>query len=121
MSSTIDFNASNIPYYDNIINSDLYNVKFINYRKRLIIIGILYLIISIILKTILNKVCSSIKNYIDETENRNAEISRQNDLIMQEKREIAKNTHMVKCPYCGANNVLTSKVGLCNFCRKSIE
>ena len=40
---------------------------------------------------------------------------------MQEKRERAKNTHVVYCPYCGADNMLTEKTGICKFCRRKIE
>ena len=40
---------------------------------------------------------------------------------MKEKREKAKNTHIVYCPYCGADNMLTSNVGRCKYCRRRIE
>ena len=33
-------------------------------------------------------------------------IRKENDLIMQEKRERAQNTHVVYCPYCGSEFVL---------------
>ena len=40
---------------------------------------------------------------------------------MQEKREALKNTHVVHCPYCGADNMLTSNIGTCKYCRRRIE
>ena len=40
----IDINT--IPYLQDVLNSDLYNINFINYSKLLICIGIIFLIIS---------------------------------------------------------------------------
>ena len=37
---------------------------------------------------------------------------------MKEKREIAKNTHVIHCPYCGADNLFTEQIGTCKFCRR---
>ena len=70
---------------------------------------------------IVDKTKSSVRSYIANQEKRNDEISRKNDLIMKEKREIAKNTNVVICPYCGADNMLTAKTGTCKYCRRKIE
>ena len=43
-----------------------------------------------------------------------------NDLEMKEKREKAKNSRVVNCPYCGADNLIYNNVGTCKFCRKKI-
>lgn len=114
-----------IPYYDNIINSDLYNIKLINYSKSLFIIGIIYFILSTILKSIFSrlksKVSNEFRNYISESQRIDAETSQKNDLIMKQKREISKNTHVINCPYCGADNMITERIGTCKFCRKKIE
>ena len=81
----------------------------------------MFLIITSIVSSIVDKTKSYVKSYITNQEKRNDEISRKNDLIMKEKREIAKNTNVVICPYCGADNILTEKVGTCKFCRRKIK
>lgn len=40
---------------------------------------------------------------------------------MKEKREKAKNTGYVKCPYCGSDNLVSEKFGICAYCRRKIE
>lgn len=119
--NSFEYNADNIPYFNKIINSELYKVNFIDYSKRLITVGIIFLIISSIVSMIVDKAKNSVRSYIENQEKRNAEISRKNDMIMKEKREIAKNTNVVICPYCGADNMLTAKTGTCKYCRRKIE
>lgn len=116
-----EYSAVNIPYFNKIINSELYKVDFISYSKLLITVGIIFLILSSIISMIVDKTKSSVRSYIANQEKRNDEISRKNDLIMKEKREIAKNTNVVICPYCGADNMLTAKTGTCKYCRRKIE
>lgn len=118
---TFNLKTSIIPYFDTIINSNLYNIDFIKYSKLLIILGIIFLIITSIVSSFVDKTKSYVKSYIANQEKRNDEISRKNDLIMKEKREIAKNTSVVICPYCGADNMLTEKTGTCKYCRRKIE
>lgn len=113
--------TSIIPYFDTIINSNIYNDNFIKYSKLLIILGIIFLIVTSIVSSIIDRTKSYVKSYITNQEKRNDEISRKNDLIMKEKREIAKNTSVVICPYCGADNMLTEKTGTCKYCRRKIE
>jgi len=116
---------STIPYLKDIINTELYNVNLINYSKRLICVGIIFLIISFVLKTIFEKVNSKlnseIRNYISETQKRDEEISRKNDMEIKIKQEKAKNTSYVKCPNCGSDNLLGEKFGTCKYCRRKIE
>lgn len=115
---------STIPYLKDIISAELYNVDFINYSKRLICVGIIFLIISFVFKTIFEKVSSKInngiRNYISETERRDAEISKANDMEMKIKQEKLKNTSYVKCPNCGSDNLLGEKYGTCKFCRNKL-
>ena len=124
---SIIFNATNInvPYLNNILSSDLYNINFIKYSKLLITIGVIFLVLSFVFRNLLNKasikINDQIKKQIMETEKRNIEISKSNDLKMKEKREKAKNTNYVKCPYCGSDNLLSEKTGKCKFCRRTIE
>ncbi len=119
--NSFEYSANNIPYFNKIVNSELYKVNFISYSKLLITVGIIFLILSSIVNMIFDKTRSSLRNYIQNQERRNDEISRKNDLIMKEKREIAKNTNVVICPYCGADNMLTGKTGTCKFCRRKIK
>ena len=116
----LDLTHTSIPYLNDIAQADLYN-KFIGYSKLLICVGVIFLIISLIIRNIVNKSQSYIKNYIIEQEKRDAEISQKNDMIIKEKQEKAKNTHVVRCKYCGADNMLTENVGTCKYCRRNIQ
>ena len=123
--NVVKININTIPYLKNIVSAELYNVDFINYSRRLICVGVIFLIISFILKTIFDKVSSKlnsgIKNYISETQKRDYEISKQNDMEIKIKQEKAKNTSYVKCPNCGSDNLLAEKFGVCKYCRRKIE
>ena len=118
----IDINS--IPILDQIISSSIYSVNLIKYSKALIFIGIIIAIILYVAKIIYNKAVTKLTNefngFIQKEEQKDREIKEKNDLIMREKREKAKNTHFVKCSYCGADNVLTSKIGTCKYCRRKI-
>ena len=115
----IDINT--IPYLQDVLNSDLYNINFINYSKLLICIGIIFLIISFALTAIFNKLNIGILNYISKQEKMDTKISRENDMKIKIKQEKAKNTSYVKCPYCGSDNLLSEKFGICQYCRRKIE
>lgn len=120
----IKFDTNKIPYLNNIIGSDLYNIEFIKYSKFLICVGVIFLIVSFVLKILVkkisNKLTNGIMNYINETEKRDYEISKQNDLEIKLKQEKAKHTSFVRCSYCGADNVLTEKIGTCKYCRRKM-
>ncbi len=113
-----------IPCLKDIIGAELYNVDFINYSKRLICVGVIFLIISFVLNTIFDKVSSKlnsgIRDYINETQKRDAEISKKNDMEIKIKQEKAKNTSYVKCPNCGSDNLLGEKYGTCKYCRSKL-
>lgn len=117
----VSIDLSTIPYLKDIVNAKLYNVDFINYSKRLICVGVIFLIISFILNKVGRKLESELRNYISETQKRDAEISKQNDMEIKIKQEKAKNTKYVKCPYCGSDNLLGEKFGTCEYCRRKIE
>lgn len=108
------------PYLDEILESSVYT-KILGFSKLLIIVGVVFLIISYIVNMVATKVGNGIKNYFQEEQKRDYEISTKNDLIIKEKQEKAKNTHFVKCPNCGASNTVIGNVGKCKFCRKDIE
>ena len=108
------------PYLSEVINSNIY-IKLISLSKILIVIGIILIIISYIGNILSEKVGKSIGNYFKEEQRKEYEISEKNDMKMQEKREIAKNTHFVKCPNCGGDNTIVGNAGKCKFCRQDIE
>ena len=110
----------NIPYLENIVTSNLYNINFIKYSKLLITIGIIFLILTFIFRNLFNQVNNYIINYIRNEEKINREITKENNLKMQEKREKAKNTNYVRCPYCGSDNLLSEKTDKCQFCRRTL-
>ncbi len=109
-----------IPYLNDILSYELYP-NLIKYSKLLITLGIIFLILSYIIKNLLNrvgnKIESKVNDFVEEEHNR----SQENDLKIKEKQEKAKNTHAVHCPYCGAVTILTEQTGICKFCRKPIE
>lgn len=110
-----------IPYFNKIINAELYNVHFVKYSHSLMTIGILFLFTSLFLKWIHDISLNFINSYISTHEKAETEIFQKNDLIMKQKREKARNTHVVYCPYCGADNLLESNIGICKYCRRRIE
>lgn len=116
----ISFDSNIIPYFNNIVTSSLYNGKFMRYSRFLIIIGILSIIISYIIEKVRASLDTKINDYMNQDINRTTEIRQKNDLIMQEKREDAKNTRMVKCPNCGHMNTVSKKVAKCSHCRAII-
>ena len=121
----VNFDLNQISYLNDIVNSDLYNTDFINYGKMLIYIGVILSIISLALNKVFykisNKLNSIVFQYISETQKKETKISKQNDLEIKIKQEKAKNTSYVKCPYCGSDNLLSEKFGICKFCRRKIE
>lgn len=120
-----NFNISKIPYLEDVLNSDVYNINFIKYSKYLIISGVILLIISFALKSLIDKVQSNLNlgmnKYIDQSVKKEAEVLKQNDLEMKIRQEKVKNTSYVKCPKCGSDNILSEKTGRCKYCRGVLE
>jgi large-conductance mechanosensitive channel len=103
-----------------IVEHDLY-IKLFGYGKLLIIVGILFIIIVAVVKMVTLKLASAIGNQIKSSEEKRQATFEKNDLIMKERKEEIKNTHVVTCNSCGSDNVLHSKTGFCKYCRKPIE
>ncbi len=116
----IGLDVKSIPLLYDLVYLDIYNNEIISYAKLLLTVGIIFLILSYIAKMIFAKLGNTVRDYIQNQEKIDREVREKNDLIMQEKREKAKNTHVVHCPYCGADNMLTSKTGKCKYCRRNI-
>lgn len=81
------------------------------------------------LKMKLNKkvVIRDLKNMIDKCYLENYELDENENRIYNitsekmKKEELIKNTRLVKCPNCHANNKISEKIGKCEFCNSYIE
>ena len=124
LTNVINIDITKIPYLKDILASDYYNIKILEYSKLLITVGIIFIIITYVFNIIFSKVSSKlnngIRNYINETQKRDAEISRKNDMEIKIKQEKAKNTSYVECPNCGSDNLLGEKYGTCKYCRSKL-
>ena len=100
-------------------------LRLISYSKLLVSVGIIFLLISIIFRETILKLISKlktfIKDYINKYEKEKREIREKNDLIIKKQREDIKNTHLVHCPNCGADNTIVGKTGKCKYCRNDIS
>ena len=114
-------NLPNISYLRWINEYKFYNSNLIRYSKLLIIIGILYIVIFYIIDKIKLKTKAVMKVAIMSQMKKEEKISKENDLIMKEKQERAKNTKVIVCSKCGSNNIITSKTGICKYCRQPLE
>lgn len=121
ISDVVSFDINSIPYLSDIINSKTYNTEMIEYSKFIICTAIVLVIISFILEKIFNKIKIGIRSYINSSIEKDAEISRENDIKMKIQQQKLKNTNYVRCPNCGSNNILSEKTGTCQFCRRTIE
>lgn len=110
----------NILYLDTIINSEIYP-NLLNYSKFLITVGIIFLLISLIFKNLFNKLSNYIRSFINVREQIDADNRQRNDIEIKIKQEKSKNTQVVYCPHCGADNILTEAVGKCKYCRRSLN
>lgn len=111
---------TNISFLNRIIQSDIYP-SMLRYSKFLIIVGIISLIISFLFKNLFYKLSEYIRAYISNREKIHREISQKNDMEIKLKQEKAKNTQVVYCPFCGADNIVTESVGNCKYCRRTIS
>lgn len=113
-----------IPYLNKIVEHNLY-YDLTKYSTLLIIVGVVMIIIT----TLFNKLFGSLKNtlneavdtYVTKSVEQDREIDKENDLEIKTKQEKAKNTHVVHCPNCGADNIVSEKVTRCKYCRTELE
>jgi predicted RNA-binding Zn-ribbon protein involved in translation (DUF1610 family) len=113
-----------VPYLDKIIEHELYE-SLTKYSVKLLIIGV----VLFILVTVFNKVFSGIKNtlantmdtYVTKQVEQDREIDEENDSEMKQKQEAAKNFHVIHCPHCGADNIVTDNITRCKYCRKGLQ
>lgn len=119
----VKFKLSSITFIQQIIDNSIYK-DLLKFSKKLFIIAVVFLLVSLIFKKVVesanNKINEAFSTYIDKSQKQEREISAENDLKMKEKREKAKNTHAVICPYCGADNLIVGNSGTCSYCRRKI-
>ena len=116
----INFNPKDIPYFNDIVTSNLYKTNFMNYSKALIIIGIIFAVISYFIGKITNEIMKSFREQVQEYTNKQVQIEQENDLKMKEKQEDAKNTKVITCSKCGATNIVKGDIGKCKYCRNTL-
>lgn len=109
-----------VTYLDTIINSDIYP-NLMNYSKFLITVGIIFLLVSLILRNLIDKISNYIRTFINAREQMDAENRSKNDMEMKVKQEKSKNTQVVYCSRCGADNILTETGGTCKYCRTPLK
>lgn len=116
----IDMIKSDLPYITDILNSDIYP-KLLSYSKFLLIFGIILMILTYIIQLFSSKVNNTISDYINKEQQQEYEIKKENDLKMREKQEQSKYTRVIKCPHCGASNMVKDKTGTCSHCRSPLS
>lgn len=121
------FNLSfTVPYLSEIISHELYP-KFADYGKFIFILGVVVLIVSYLLRSLINTVSSKISRAVGEyasvKQQEELEIRKENDLKLREKEitSAQKTPHAVKCPHCGKTNSIIGTAGKCKSCRSAIE
>ena len=107
-------------YLQEIIVSSFY-IRLLAYAKRLVMVGIIFLILSLLGQAVGKKIGEKVKSYVHEKRVMDRENSVKNDLLIRKKQERARNTHVVFCPHCNASNILTEKTGMCQFFRSHLE
>lgn len=120
----LKMDLSSIPYLSNVVGSELY-IKIIKYSKFLLTLGIITLIVSYIIKSVVQKattkIAAALNTGVSNYMNKEAEIKEKNDLKIKEQQERAKHTHSIKCPTCGSFNLIYEDVGVCKYCRNPIS
>ena len=121
----LQMDLSKIPYLNEILTNDVYQNNLISYAKYLLLAGVIFLLLSLLFQSLFEKLGQllnrGLQNYIKESVKQDEKIAKENDLKIKVKQEQAKNTNYVKCPYCGSDNLLSEKFGVCQFCRRKIE
>ncbi len=119
--SFVPFKGDFVFWIHQTFTSSFYQIQILTYAKRLITIGVIGIILSYILEIIGIQMITKVKSYIQENEKKNQEISQKNDMEIKLKQERAKTTRYIRCPYCGADNIVSDQIGTCKYCRRKLE
>ena len=98
-------------YISLVVNKDIENLDEISLKMKLNK--------KVVIRDLKNMIDKCyLENYeLDENENRIYNITSEK----MKKEELIKNTRLVKCPNCHANNKISEKIGKCEFCNSYIE
>ena len=116
----------NIPYLQDIINSEYYS-RLLEFARFSFITAAIVLIVTFLLRNIIEQISSKlsqlISGYYSDLQKRDEKIAKENDLKLKEKAITSKQKtpHAVKCPHCGKTNSIIGTVGKCKSCRSVIE
>lgn len=101
---------------ESIVNNDIYSYLYSDV-KFIIGTGVVLLIISSLFDKLKLKIMSLLKT----EQKKNYNIDKENNLKIKEKQERAKTTHVIICPYCGSDNIISGNIGKCRHCRRSLQ
>ena len=116
----------NIPYLQDIINSEYYS-RLLEFARFSFTTAAIVLIVTLLLRNIIEQISSKlsqlINGYYSDLQKRDEKIAKENDLKLKEKAITSKQKtpHAVKCPHCGKTNSIIGTVGKCKSCRSVIE
>ncbi len=118
-----------IPQLVNLVNGDIvasvinnqYYPDFKKYANFLIGLGIVFIVISSIVEKITRDMQMKLQSLMIGKMQQEREITKENDLKIKEKQLRAKTTNVIICENCGADNIVTEKVGVCKYCRSNLE
>ena len=113
------FKISQLDFIENILASDVYHI-LLSRCKLLFILGVIALIIEAISRKIRTSAVNSLMSYFNSMQEKD-NVFEDNDLAISENIEKPKNTSFVKCPNCGANNVIHGNTGKCSFCKSNLK
>jgi len=113
-----------VPYLSDFGNLEIYS-NIASHGEFLVTAGIIFLILSFIFKKFLYKLRGLFNTFLNRSIVTNAkmhaEVSRENDMKMKIQKEASKNTNVIYCPSCGADNIFTGPIGTCKYCRRSLN
>ena len=117
----LNLNINSLPFLEKIITFDFYNNQLVSYATFVFIVGLIGLLLHFLFIKFIRNLSYTLKKGFRTMQEQELEISRENDLKIKEKQLKAQNTSYVKCPYCGSDNLLSEKFGICTYCRRKIE
>ena len=109
---------------ETLLSNDLYK-DLSSKASFFIIAGVILIVVSYVFAAVTKKASDKavkyVSDYITESERKDNEAREKAAMKMAEKRETAKNTHVMKCPKCGSSNMFVGKTTRCVHCRTHIE
>ena len=95
--------------------------KIMDYGKFIITFGVILLLISYVVNKITNSAVKGIMSYLKKQDAIDEKVSKENDMKMKEKQYKMRNTKIVICPHCGADNAISKPGSRCKYCRRKLQ